>query len=172
MQLKRRLFNCRVWNTGVPTPWRAERWTVPQGRVATACFGPNLTLLFATTGDPATIFSLPLQDNIFDVKKATNNDVKIAMRLIDLTKVNFSSDDDDDYITVGGRIVSMEWDSTGKYLAILFQVCTKINILFLKSQQPIFLGQRCFIEEISNIYIKGHNILSRLIKSIIYDINI
>ncbi|KAM0726937.1 Aladin [Formica fusca] len=110
----------RVWNTGVPTPWHAERWTVPHGRVATACFGPNLTLLFATTEDPATIFSLPLQDNIFDVKKATNNDVKIAMRLIDLTKVNFSWDDDD-YITVGGRIVSMEWDSTGKYLAILFQ---------------------------------------------------
>lgn len=117
------IFNFRVWNTGVPTPWRAERWTVPQGRIATACFGPNLTLLFATTGDPATIFSLPLQDNIFDVKKAANNDVKIAMRLIDLTKVNFSSDDNDDYITVGGRIISMEWDPTGKYLAILFQVC-------------------------------------------------
>ncbi|KAL6264037.1 hypothetical protein P5V15_004118 [Pogonomyrmex californicus] len=109
----------RVWNTDVSTPWHAERWTVPQGRVATACFGPNLTLLFATTGDPATIFSLPLQDNIFE--KTTTNDVKIAMRLIDLTKVNFSSDDDDDYITVGGRIVSMEWDPTGKYLAILFQ---------------------------------------------------
>lgn len=44
------------------------------------------------------------------------------MRLIDLTKVNFSSDDNDDYITVGGRIISMEWDPTGKYLAILFQV--------------------------------------------------
>ncbi|XP_077276161.1 aladin [Temnothorax americanus] len=111
----------RVWNTGVPTPWHTEKWTVPQGRVATACFGPNLTLLFATTGDPATIFSLPLQDTIFDVKKATDNDVKIAMRLIDLTKVNFSSDDNDDYITVGGKIVSMEWDPTGKYLAILFQ---------------------------------------------------
>lgn len=103
-------------------PWHAERWTVPHGRVATACFGPNLTLLFATTEDPATIFSLPLQDNIFDVKKVTDNDVKIAMRLIDLTKVNFSWDDND-YITVGGRITSMEWDSTGKYLAILFQVC-------------------------------------------------
>lgn len=124
--VKRRIFNFRVWNTDVSTPWRAERWTVPQGRVATACFGPNLTLLFATTGDPSTIFSLPLQDNIFDVKKATNNNVKIAMRLIDLTKVNFSSDDNDDYITVGGRIVSMEWDPTGKYLAILFQVCRNI----------------------------------------------
>lgn len=119
------IFYFRVWNTGVPTPWRPERWTVPHGRVAAACFGPNLTLLFTTTEDPATIFSLPLQDNIFDVKKGANNDVKIAMRLIDLTKVNFSSDDNDDYIIVGGRIVSMEWDPTGKYLAILFQVCEK-----------------------------------------------
>jgi len=69
-----------------------------------------------------------LQDNIFDVKKGTTNDVKIAMRLIDLTKVNFSLDDNDDYIIVGGRIVSMEWDLTGKYLAILFQVCEKIKL--------------------------------------------
>lgn len=80
-------------------------------------------MLFATTEDPATIFSLPLQDNIFDNKRTNNNDVKTAMRLIDLTKVNFSSDDNDDYITVGGRIVSMEWHSTGQYLAIIFQVC-------------------------------------------------
>ncbi|XP_014478045.1 PREDICTED: aladin [Dinoponera quadriceps] len=111
----------RVWNTGVPTPWHADKWTVPSGRVAVACFGPNLTLLFATTEDPATIFSLPLRDNIFDDKKANNNDVKIAMRLIDLTKVNFASDDNDDYVTAGGRIVSMEWNSTGRYLAIIFQ---------------------------------------------------
>jgi len=115
------LFNSRVWNTGVPTPWRADRWTVPHGRVATACFGPDLTLLFATTEDPATIFSLPLQDNVFEVKKTTDNDVKIAMRLIDLTKVTFSCGSDD-FITVGGRIVSMEWDLTGSYLAILLQV--------------------------------------------------
>jgi hypothetical protein len=89
--------------------------------VATACFGPDLTLLFATTEDPATIFSLPLQDNVFEVKKRTDNDVKIAMRLIDLTKVTFSCGSDD-FITVGGRIVSMEWDLTGSYLAILLQV--------------------------------------------------
>jgi len=69
---------------------------------------------------------LPLQNNIFDVKKANNNDIKIATRLIDLTKVNFSSENNDDYVTVGGRIVSMEWDLTGKYLAILFQVREKI----------------------------------------------
>lgn len=81
-----------------------------------------MTLLFATTENPATIFSLPLQNNIFDVKKASDDNTQIAMRLIDLTKVNFS-DDHDYYITVGGSIVSMEWDLTGRYLAILFQVC-------------------------------------------------
>ena len=109
----------RVWNTGVATLWRADKWTVPSGRVAAACFGPNLTLLFTSTEDPATIFSLPLQENIFDVKKASLDDAKMAVPLIDLTKVNFSSDDD--YVTVGGRVVAMEWDPTGKYLAILFQ---------------------------------------------------
>lgn len=111
----------------MPTPWYADKWTVPNGRVAAACFGPNLTLLFATTEDPAIVFSLALHTNIF--KKVIGNDVKIAMRLIDLTRVNFSSDDDEDYITVGGRITSMEWDSTGKYLAVLFQVCKIIIII-------------------------------------------
>lgn len=131
-------FHFRVWNTGVPTSWRPERWIVPHGRVAAACFGPNLTLLFTTTEDPATIFSLPLQDNIFDVKKGTNNDVKIAMRLIDLTKVNFSSEENDDYIIVGGRIVCMEWDPTGKYLAILFQVCEKKLLKIITRVNCIF----------------------------------
>lgn len=111
----------RVWNTGIATAWHAEKWTVPGGRVGVACFGPNLTLLFASTDDPATIFSLPLQENIFDVKKTSIDDVRVAFPLIDLTKVNFASDGNDDYIAVGGRIVAMEWDCTGRYLAILFQ---------------------------------------------------
>lgn len=102
------------------TLWHADKWTVPNGRVAVACFGPNLTLLFATNEDPSTIFSLPLQENIFDVKKPSIDDAKMAVPLIDLTKVTFSSDDD--FVTVGGRIIAMEWDLTGSYLAILFQV--------------------------------------------------
>lgn len=110
---------CRVWNTGATTSWHADKWTVPNDRVAVACFGPNLTLLFASNEDPGTIFSLPLQENIFDVKKPFD-DAKMAVPLIDLTKVNFSLDDD--CVTVGGRITAMEWDPTGKYLAILFQV--------------------------------------------------
>ncbi|XP_076762070.1 aladin [Xylocopa sonorina] len=109
----------RVWNTGVAALWHADKWTVPHGRVAVACFGPNLTLLFASNEDPATIFSLPLQENIFDVKKPCLGDVKMAVPLIDLTKVTFSSNDD--CVTVGGRIIAMEWDPTGRYLAILFQ---------------------------------------------------
>ncbi|KZC12167.1 PREDICTED: aladin-like [Dufourea novaeangliae] len=109
----------RVWNTGAATMWPTEKWTVPNGRVAVACFGPNLTLLFASTEESATIFALPLQENIFDVQKTSTLDTKIAVPLIDLTKVNFSSDDD--YVAVGGRVVAMEWDPTGRYLAILFQ---------------------------------------------------
>ncbi|XP_011144902.2 aladin [Harpegnathos saltator] len=139
----------RVWNTGVPTPWHTDKWIVPNGRVAVACFGPNLTLLFATTEDPATIFSLPLQDNIFDDKKTNNNDVKIAMRLIDLTKVNFSSDDNDDYVTVGGRIISMEWNLTGRYLAIIFQdspVITLFKTTVSKISRVVEVQPSCLIK--------------------------
>lgn len=138
----------RIWNTGIPTPWRAERWTVSRERVATACFGPNLTLLFATAEDSSMIFSLSLQDNIF-VKNGSDNDAKIAKRLIDLTKVNFLSNDNDDYITVGGRIVSMEWDLTGKYLAILFQdspVIALIKTKLSKLSQVVEVQPGCLIK--------------------------
>ncbi|KAH0558162.1 hypothetical protein KQX54_014698 [Cotesia glomerata] len=109
-------------------PWTAERWTVPNGRVAVACFGPYQTLLFTSTEDPATLFSLPMQDNIFDARGVTSfSDTKVAIPLIDLTKIAFCSrsDEDDDSANgeeiVGGRVVAMDWDPSGKYLAILFQ---------------------------------------------------
>lgn len=114
---------CRVWNIGAGTPWKAERWTVPNGRVAAACFGPNLTLLFTSTEDPAMVFSLPLQEQIFDVKKlGTLDDNKVALPLIDLSKVTFTSNDEDMQVSVGGRVISMDWDPLGKYLAVIFQV--------------------------------------------------
>ncbi|XP_011311087.1 aladin [Fopius arisanus] len=110
----------RVWNTGAGNPWSVERWTVPNGRVAAACFGPHQILLFASTEDPPTLFSLPLQDNIFNVQgDSPANDPKAAVPLIDLTKVSF--DDDGAGVTVGGRVVATEWDPSGQYLAILFQ---------------------------------------------------
>lgn len=112
-----------MWDIGTGGPWKSERWTVPSGRVAAACFGPNLTLLFTSTEDPAMIFSLPLQEQIFNLKKGvTHDDNKVAMPLIDLSKVTFTSDEEDAQISVGGRVVSMDWDPLGKYLAIIFQV--------------------------------------------------
>lgn len=113
----------RVWNIGAGTPWTTERWTVPNGRVAAACFGPNLTLLFTSTEDPAMIFSLPLQEQIFDLKKVgTLNDNKVAVPLIDLSKVTFTSNNEDELVSVGGKVISMDWDPLGKYLAVIFQV--------------------------------------------------
>ena len=101
----------------------AERWTVPSGRVAAACFGPNSTLLFTSTENPAMIFSLPLQEQIFHVKQiGTINDDKVAVPLIDLSKVTFAPNEGDVEVTLGGRVISMDWDPKGKYLAVLFQV--------------------------------------------------
>ncbi|XP_053984736.1 aladin-like [Hylaeus volcanicus] len=137
----------RVWNTGVATLWHADKWTVPNGRVAAACFGPNLTLLFASNEESATVFSLPLQENIFDVKKASINDAKMAGPLIDLTRVSFSTDDD--YISVGGRVVAMEWDPTGRYLAIIFQDSPCIALVKTKvgnMSQVVDIKPACLIE--------------------------
>ena len=38
-----------------------------------------LTLLFASNEDPGTIFSLPLQENIFDVKKAPSHFIETKL---------------------------------------------------------------------------------------------
>lgn len=88
--------------------------------MAAACFGPNLTLLVTSTDDSAILSSVPLQESLFNVKKSCFSDLKEAVPLLDLQKINFATDDD--YVTVGGRVVAMEWDPTGRYLAILSQV--------------------------------------------------
>lgn len=77
------------------------------------------------------MFSLPLQENIFDVKKTVSVDsAKTAIPLIDLARVTFRSDETDEEITIGGRVISMDWDPSGKYLAVLFQVIFSI-VFFL-----------------------------------------
>lgn len=124
----------RVWNTGQGKPWSAERWTVPNGRVAAACFGPHQTLLFASTEDPATLFSLPLRDNIFDVPQGStsNDDLKIAVPLIDLAKVVHPTEDLDSGVIIGGKVVAMDWDPSGQYLAILFQDSSMVAVFNTK----------------------------------------
>ncbi|KAK0081671.1 hypothetical protein PV325_011767 [Microctonus aethiopoides] len=124
----------RVWNTGQGKPWSAERWTVPNGRVAAVCFGPHQTLLFASTEDPATLFSLPLRDNIFDVPQGStsNDDLKIAIPLIDLAKVVHPTEDLDSGVVIGGKVVAMDWDPSGQYLAILFQDSSMVAVFNTK----------------------------------------
>ncbi|XP_034952368.1 aladin [Chelonus insularis] len=121
----------RVWNTGTGKPWTTERWTVPNGRIAAACFGPHQTLLFVSTEDPATLFSLPLQDNIFDLRASSTNDTRVAIPLVDLSKAYFPLGDNEG-ITLGGRVIAMDWDLSGKYLAILFQDSPSVAVFKTK----------------------------------------
>lgn len=116
------LIYCRLWETGIGNSWSAEKWSVPNGRVAAACFGPK-TLLFTSTDDSTSLFSVALKDNIFNIKqKISSDDFKTAVPLINLSRVSFTNNNDDDEVIVGGRVLSMDWDPSGSYLAILFQV--------------------------------------------------
>lgn len=83
-------------------------------------------MIFASSDDPV-IFSLPLQENIFDTKSSFD-EINVAYPLINLAEVTFTSDVNEDSITVGGRIVAMEWDPSGRYLAVLFHVRITINV--------------------------------------------
>lgn len=136
----------RVWFSGAPTPWHAEKWVVPSGRIAASCFGPNLTLLFASTDDPV-IFFLPLQENIFNIKVSAE-DTNVAVPLINLAETSFTSNDNEDIITVGGRIIAMEWDPSGKYLAVLFHESPVIVLIKTKISslsKVIQVEPGCFI---------------------------
>lgn len=89
-------------------------------------------MIFASSDDPI-IFSLPLQENIFDTKSSFD-EINVAYPIINLAEVRFTSDvNDDDSVTVGGRIVAMEWDPSGKYLAVLFQV--RITIKYIRNKK-------------------------------------
>ncbi|KAL2746997.1 aladin isoform X1 [Vespula maculifrons] len=140
----------RVWRSGTPTPWYAERWTVPSGRIAAACFGPDLALIFASSDDPV-IFSLPLQENIFDTKSSFD-EINVAYPLINLAEVTFTSDVNEDSITVGGRIVAMEWDPSGRYLAVLFHKSPLIALILTRISnlgKAVEVKPFCFIQGLS-----------------------
>ncbi|KAI4491768.1 PREDICTED: aladin [Polistes canadensis] len=119
----------RVWHTDTPKPWYTERWTVPSGRIAVACFGPNLALIFASSDDPV-IYSLPLEGNIFDTKSSVD-DITVAIPIINLAEVTFTNTNETS-VRVGGKIVAMEWDSMGQYLAVLFQNSPLIALIKTK----------------------------------------
>ncbi|XP_046606269.1 aladin-like [Neodiprion virginianus] len=124
----------RIWNTGDGSSWKSEKWMVPNGRVAAACFGPDLTLLFVSTEVPEIVFSLPLQENIFDLKNSgVNNDVKAATAIIDLKKTILYSNQHEQQC-LGGRVIAMEWDPTGKYLAIIFRDSPIVVVFAMKLQ--------------------------------------
>ncbi|XP_012250773.2 aladin-like [Athalia rosae] len=140
----------RIWNTSEGSQWRSEKWTVPNGRVAAACFAPDLKLLFVSTEVPETVFSLPLQENIFDLKNSgISNDDKVAVAVIDLKKTVLHDDHYGRQSIIGGRVVAMEWDPTGTYLAIIFQD-SPIVVVFATDLRPALIlataSQGCLIK--------------------------
>ncbi|KAF7988221.1 hypothetical protein HCN44_007753 [Aphidius gifuensis] len=70
------------------------------------------------------MFSVALKDNMFNIKqKSSSDDFKTAVPLINLLRVSFTNNNDNDEVIVGGRVLSMDWDPSASYVAILFPDC-------------------------------------------------
>lgn len=106
----------RVWET---TKWSCEVWTKCIGRLKTACWSPDgSVLLFATEIEPI-IYSLSFS-TAQDERKAVIGGSHSAVAAVDLSEVMIQGEDGND-IKVGGLVHTMVWDQTGERLAVLLQ---------------------------------------------------
>ncbi|CAK1550395.1 unnamed protein product [Leptosia nina] len=96
----------RVWDTRT---WTPERWCARGCRVVAACWGPNDVVLFAAKGEPM-VYSLRNTGLLNGARDSK------AQPVLDVTKVELPSGD-----CVGGPILDMCWDPSGRYLAMLFE---------------------------------------------------
>ncbi|KAJ2945439.1 hypothetical protein O0L34_g251 [Tuta absoluta] len=96
----------RVWDT---KKWTPERWCARGCRVVAACWGPDDTVLFAAKGEPM-VYSLT-NTGLMSGSQTTK-----AQPVLDVTRIELQSGD-----IVGGPILDMCWDPTGRHLALLFE---------------------------------------------------
>ncbi|KAI8439177.1 hypothetical protein MSG28_013024 [Choristoneura fumiferana] len=122
----------RVWDT---KQWIPERWCARGGRAVAACWGPNNVLLFAAKGEPI-VYSLS------NTGLMNGAQTSKALPVLDVTKVELPSGE-----PVGGPILDMCWDPTGRYLALLFEesalvavFCTTSLLMQLKITPCCFVS--------------------------------
>ncbi|XP_032519048.2 aladin-like [Danaus plexippus] len=124
----------RVWDT---QSWIPERWCARGCRVVAACWGPQDIILFAAKSEPI-VYALTSTGLINGAKTSK------AQPVLDVTKIELPSGD-----IVGGPILDMCWDCTGKYLAVMFEE-THVIAVFCTTQLMMHLSVSpcCFISGI------------------------
>ncbi|CAH0679981.1 unnamed protein product [Chilo suppressalis] len=126
----------RVWET---KRWTPERWCARGCRVVAACWGPADLLLFAAKGEPV-VYALTNTGLLSGAQTSK------AVPVLDVTKVELHSGD-----TVGGPILDMCWDPTGKYLAILFEESPLVTIFCTTHlMMQLQITPCCFVNGIDN----------------------
>ncbi|XP_004923972.2 aladin-like isoform X1 [Bombyx mandarina] len=121
----------RIWDTKT---WTPERWCARGHRVVAACWGPDNILLFAAKGEPM-VYALTTTSLL------SGSQTTKATPALDVTKVELSSGE-----PVGGPILDMCWDPTGRYMAMLFEeshlvavFCTTYIMMQLKIDPCCFV---------------------------------
>jgi aladin len=117
----------RIWST---KNWTPERWNVLGGHINNACWSPCGTTVLFTTSEDAQIFCLRLTTSVDgDIESAG-----AAVPVMDLAKTVFTMDENQEEVSVGGRVLGMRWDPSGERLVLSFVesnlialFCTKVT---------------------------------------------
>ncbi|KAL0821506.1 hypothetical protein ABMA28_004970 [Loxostege sticticalis] len=126
----------RVWET---KRWTPERWCARGCRVVAACWGPNDLLLFAAKGEPM-IYALT------NTGLMSGAQTSKAVPILDITKVELASGH-----PVGGPVLDMCWDPTGRYLALLFEESPLIAVFCTTHlMMQLKITPCCFINGVDN----------------------
>lgn len=129
----------RIWSS---VSWSSENWYTGSSRIKCACWSSDgSVLLFATTAEP-TIYAITVSSafNIFaDTATGNGNAICVA----DLTRQELSNGE-----ILGGNIIDMAWDSSGKLLAVIFKDSNLIPVFsttICSRPKVLQLTPRCLI---------------------------
>ncbi|XP_050309665.1 aladin-like [Anthonomus grandis grandis] len=130
-----KIFTCtdgivfRVWDY---RNWECERWTVPSGRVQSACWSNcGTTLLFATNVD-TMIYGVIVKSGTVFANNADSSSNQ-ALPIFDVSKRDLEG------VMVGGLVQCMETDPKGKHLAIMFKDTSTIAVFGIIRQPTLRL---------------------------------
>ncbi|ESP00171.1 hypothetical protein LOTGIDRAFT_173406 [Lottia gigantea] len=125
----------RVWDA---VTWNCEVWSKLTGRCNSACWSPDDQILLFTMENDPIIYSITFgRSHLNTVSQDVSAKSNMAVPVADMSETEIMMDDGS-IVKIGGCVQNIEWDKTGKRLAVLFQEGSNEYVaVFKTSLQPV-----------------------------------